>query len=103
MSWVPNKQSLETAERSGVKIPIKIVPHSLDISSYKETQANKIKELETTFTFGFIGEFVERKNIKALVKAFHMEFNPREPVTLLKTSKTTLEEVQAYCNAIKRA
>mgnify|MGYP002622230262 FL=1 len=101
--WVPNKQSLETAERSGVKIPIKIVPHSLDMSSYKQTQGSKIKELETTFTFGFIGEFVERKNIKALVKAFHMEFNPREPVTLLlKTSKTTLEEVQAYCSAIKR-
>jgi glycosyltransferase involved in cell wall biosynthesis len=101
--WVPNKQSAETAKRSGVKIPIKVVPHSLDMNSYQNTEGSKIKELETTFTFGFAGEFVERKNIKALVKAFHMEFNPREPVTLLlKTSKTTLEEVQVYCNTIKK-
>lgn len=101
--WVPNAESLEAAVRSGVKIPIKVVPHSLDMNSYKNTEGRKIKQLETTFTFGFAGEFIERKNIKALIKAFHMEFNPREPVTLLiKTSKTTLEEVQAYCNAIKK-
>ena len=101
--WVPNAGSKDTAKRSGVKIPVQIVPHSLDMDSYQNTEGRKIKQLETTFTFGFIGEFVERKNIKALVKAFHMEFNPREPVTLLlKTSKTTLEEVQAYCGAIKK-
>ena len=100
--WVPNKQSLETAERSGVKIPIKIVPHSLDMSSYKQTQGSKIKELETTFTFGFIGEFVERKNIQALARAFHSEFDYDEPVNLyVKTSSQTLDYVQNYFQQIR--
>ena len=54
--WVPNTESLEAAVRSGVKIPIKVVPHSLDMNSYKNTEGRKIKQLETTFTFGFAGE-----------------------------------------------
>ena len=29
-----------------------------------------------------MGEFVSRKNIEALIKAFHLEFHPAEPVNL---------------------
>tara|TARA_R100000008_G_C3585569_1_gene171994 strand:+ start:366 stop:1460 length:1095 start_codon:yes stop_codon:yes gene_type:complete len=101
--WVPNSQSKESAIRSGVDIPIKVVPHSLDMSRYGNTEGQKIQELQNTFTFGFVGEFVERKNIKALIKAFHIEFTPKEPVTLLlKTSRAELPEIQAYCNTITR-
>ena len=101
--WVPNIQSKEAAVKSGVNIPIRIVPHSLDIEKYKETDGSKVQELVNTFTFTFVGEFVERKNIKALIKAFHMEFSTKEPVSLLiKTSKADIPEITAYCESIKR-
>jgi glycosyltransferase involved in cell wall biosynthesis len=50
-----------------------------------------------------VGEFVERKNIKALIQAFHIEFEPREPVNLfIKTSKVPLETIQGYCTQVKK-
>lgn len=105
--WVPSQQNLEAARRSGVKVPIKIVPHSIDINSYSngfftKSRGRKIQQMEDSFTFGFVGEFIERKNLKALVQAFHIEFDPREPVNLfIKTSRADLDTVQGYCTAVK--
>lgn len=101
--WVPSEQNMEAAQKSGVKVPIKVVPHSLDISKYTETQGAKIEEMQNNFTFGFIGEFIERKNLRDLVRAFHAEFDFREPVNLfIKTSKTNLETVQDFCTNVRR-
>ena len=50
-----------------------------------------------------MGEFIERKNIKALVQAFHIEFEPKEPVNMfIKTSRVPLETVQGYCTQVKK-
>ena len=102
--WVPSQYSKDSCINSGVTSKVNIVPHSLDVESYKQnTNGNKIQELLNTFNFGFIGEFIERKNIKALVRAFHSEFGQREPVNLLiKTSNTNLESFKKYCDSIKR-
>ena len=101
--WVPSTQNLEAAKRSGVNVPIKIVPHSIEIEQYKDTDGPKIKELEKVFTFGFVGEFIERKNLKALIQAFHIEFDPNEPVSLfIKTSKAPLETIQQYCKQVRK-
>jgi len=102
--WVPSIATKASCRLSGVNKPIEIVPHSLDISSYiNHEQKNKIQELENSFNFVFIGEFIERKNIKALVQAFHSEFETIEPVNLfIKTSRQDLKAVQEYCNNIKR-
>ena len=101
--WVPSEQNLEAAKKSGVKVPIKVVPHSLDISQYTDVQGAKIQEMQHFFTFGFIGEFVERKNLRDLVRAFHAEFDTRDPVNLfIKTSKTNVEAVQNFCTNIRR-
>ena len=35
------------------------------------------------FVFYYIGEYIQRKNIKALITAFHCEFHPTEPVRLV--------------------
>jgi glycosyltransferase involved in cell wall biosynthesis len=100
--WVPCRTNKIIAEKSGVTVPVKVVPYSIDISKYKETNGEKIKELNDNFTFGFVGEFIERKNLKALVKAFHIEFDPKERVNLfIKTSKTSLESAQKYLHHIK--
>lgn len=101
--WVSTKITKEICKRSNVKKPISILPYSLDLSKYENINGEKVEELKNNFTFGFVGEFIERKNIKALVQAFHMEFDPREPVNLfIKTSKRDLEAIQTYFNHIKR-
>tara|TARA_R110000824_G_scaffold9932_16_gene44176 strand:+ start:861 stop:1949 length:1089 start_codon:yes stop_codon:yes gene_type:complete len=100
--WVPSEQNANAARMSGVTVPIKIVPHSIDISEYQDTNGAKIQEMQSSFTFGFVGEFIERKNLKALIRAFHMEFDPREPVDIfIKTSKASLEKVQEFCTHVK--
>lgn len=102
--WVSSEVAKKQVEESGVKKPVKVVPYGLDLSKYSKynSQGQKIDVLQNGFTFGFVGEFIERKNIKALVQAFHIAFHPSEPVNLLiKTSKKDLEFVQGYLNHVK--
>jgi len=100
--WVSSKVTKRQVENSGVIVPVKVVPYAIDLSKYENPQGQKIQELENSFTFGFVGEFIERKNIKALVQAFHMEFAVREPVSLfVKTSKRDLNSVQGYFKHIR--
>ncbi len=100
--WVPTVSVKNACLKSGVKKPIKMAPHSLDVSQYKENGGNKIQQLLSTFNFVFVGEFVERKNLKVLVQAFHMEFDFHEPVNLfIKTSKVSLPEIQQHIEHIK--
>lgn len=102
--WVPSEYVKSACIRSGVTTEIKIVPHCLNLSEYKlKEKGAKIKELIGSYNFAFIGEFIERKNIKALLRAFHTEFHPRENVNLyIKTSGVDVSGVQNYCNQIKK-
>ena len=104
--WVPTESCKRACIQSGVVKDVKVAPHSLDTTIYDSAkylnQGSKIENLIKTFNFAFIGEFVERKNIQALVKAFHTEFELDEPVNLyIKTSQQSLEYVQNYFKQIK--
>lgn len=101
--WVPSNATKISCENSGVNIPVKVAPHSLDMSKYqKENGGNRIHEMQPTFNFAFIGEFIERKNLQALVQAFHIEFDFQEPVSLfIKTSKVELSQIQDYIAHVK--
>jgi glycosyltransferase involved in cell wall biosynthesis len=101
--WVPSEATKEIAIGSAVRVPVKVVPHSLDLSEYTNPQqVMPINTLMSSFSFGFVGEFIERKNLKALVQAYHMTFDPREPVSLfIKTSKRDLESIQKYLEHIR--
>lgn len=102
--WVSSEITKRQVMASGVKKPIKVVPYPLDMQKYDMSfGGQKVQELEHNFTFGFVGEFIERKNIKALLQAFHLTFDPREPVNLfIKTSKKSLDQVQRYCEHVRR-
>lgn len=102
--WVPSEYVKKACIKSGVTIPIKIAPHALDVDSYANSpDGAKIEQLLDTFNFVFVGEFIERKNIKALLRAFHTEFHPKEPVNILiKTSGIDIKELEAYCDSIKK-
>ena len=101
--WVPSDAAKEACISSGVIKPVKVAPHSLDIKGYEDAGGgNQITELQSTFNFVFVGEFIERKNLKALIQAFNMEFDYYEPVNLfIKTSKTSLENIQKYIKDIQ--
>jgi glycosyltransferase involved in cell wall biosynthesis len=102
--WVPAEYVKNACIKSGVTIPIKIVPHCINVSEYSENvKGAKVKELNNTFNFVFVGEFTERKNIRALVRAFHTEFHPRESVNLyIKTSGLEVSKIESYCESIKK-
>ncbi len=100
--WVPSSAAKKSCENSGVIKPVKVAPHSLDASCYADKNEVLIPEIESTFNFIFVGEFIERKNIEALLKAFHMEFKLYEPVNLIiKTSKTNVQMFDSYVKNIK--
>lgn len=84
--WVPNTHSKNSLKRSGVNSPIKILPHFMNV---EKIHNNKLanNDLNNTFNFLFVGEFIERKNLQAILRAFHSEFLDKEPVRLcIKTS-----------------
>lgn len=88
--WVPSSQEKQNLTDSGVKVPINVVPIPLDIekitSVEEELSINEIDE--KSFMFLVCGEFIERKNIPAVISAFHAEFSPEEDVELLiKTNR----------------
>lgn len=109
---VPCQQVQEASLSSGVNIPISVVPVPCDISIYERSYERLVlrRELPDQFLFYTIGEFNERKNLRALLIAFHLEFDLNEPVTLLiKTTPRTGEDqwqtqtaLQSYCNLVKK-
>lgn len=82
---VPCFFNKESSLTSGVKVPIHIVPQAIDLEkttkNYSTTQVRQ--QNPDKFIFYTISEWTTRKNVDAIVKAFHLAFSPREPVELL--------------------
>lgn len=90
--WVINNSMVEACLESGIKKPIKVIPHTFNIDKFFQSYKTLpvIEELKNNdkFIFYTIGEFVRRKNFGALLKAFYTEFSFNEPVELIiKTSR----------------
>ncbi len=86
-AWVPNQQAVDASIQSGVTVPIKQIPFAFDIEKYSRSY-EPLKVLapyvaDNQFIFYYIGELGRRKNLEALIKAFHLEFDPSEPVQLV--------------------
>lgn len=90
--WVPCEEN--RAEVHKYNTNVKVVPHTFDLKVYnKQYEKLSIPEIRDNFTFYFIGEAIKRKNIAALVKAFHVEFANYEPVSLLiKTNRSGMND-----------
>jgi glycosyltransferase involved in cell wall biosynthesis len=90
-----------------------VVPHASDVSrfqrSYEPLDQLKPHKDAGEFLFYTVGEFTRRKNLAALVKSFHLEFDPSEPVRLvIKTGRPGASpaeakaQVEDYCREIRR-
>lgn len=85
--WVPCDWNKDVFRASGVTIPIKKIPHTIDLQ-----EINRAKDIElepipkTGYRFYSIFQWSARKNPEGLIKAYLSEFAHDEPVTLvLKT------------------
>jgi glycosyltransferase involved in cell wall biosynthesis len=95
--WVSNNDMIRSARQSYVYKPIAVVPHCFDVSKYSQHyKPYPIPELDGKFVFYTVGEINRRKNLAGLLKAFHLEFTPDEPVALLiKGNITGVSAAQA--------
>ncbi len=107
-AWVINRQQVEACRHSGVCRPVHVVPHATDVTrfqrSYPVPEQLRPHREQGDFLFYFIGEYVRRKNLAALVKAFHLEFDPSEPVGLvIKTDRAGLRQadVRDFCSKVR--
>lgn len=87
--WVPCRHNLAACRESGVDAACGVVPVACDVSKFERSyEPHRLRaELGDDFVFYTIGEATRRKNLNALAAAFHLEFEPSEPVSLVvKTS-----------------
>jgi hypothetical protein len=81
--WVPNR---ELASSLPLAKKVEVVHHAHSIASYLPRYENVVKG--DTYKFYCIIDFVNRKNLKGLLQAFHCEFDKKENVSLtIKISK----------------
>ena len=106
--WLPCTSMIKDCPRNGIVTPTKHVPHTFDTSIYKKDYSRLNLPTQNRFTFYFIGEMNQRKHLSALIQAFHIEFQPHEPVELvIKVNKFGMspeqlaQELQGFCNSIK--
>jgi len=72
-----------------------IVPHACDVSEYEKEYTPM--DINSDYKFYFIGELNKRKNIHAILSAFHLEFGIHESVSLvLKLNKPGFNSDQLY-------
>ena len=90
--WVPCSDMINVCKNSMVNVPVKVVNIPCNPSTYcSYYEPYEIDEINDTFVFYFIGELSPRKNIDALIKAFHIEFGLNENVSLIiKCNKSGL-------------
>lgn len=92
--WVTSKIEEQCLIKSGVTKKIKVISQPLDTQFIEENRSHKLSLnpiIENMFKFYFIGENIERKNIRDLIIAFNLAFDYSAPVCLIiKTnSKST--------------
>ena len=77
--YVPCRQNLHDFRASGVRVPIRVLHHGVNLSEFPLIHRGR----RDVFTFGSLGSFTPRKGIDVLIRAFQDEFRPGEPVRLL--------------------
>jgi glycosyltransferase involved in cell wall biosynthesis len=92
---VPTQHNKQTLLNSRVEKPIHVIPCPTDITKYERDYERLPDFPANKFHFYTVGEFTKRKNIPALLRAFHTEFAPYENVELvIKTTPAGLRNPQ---------
>jgi hypothetical protein len=108
MIFVSNKTTLQASINSlGHKANLRVVPIPCDPEIYKKEHTGfniKFNSNKKPYIFYSIGEWTERKNYRDLVRAFHLAFDPNDPVELIiKTGGATDEQIWGDINTVKQS
>jgi len=101
---VPNSAMINDSWLSGVNINLNVANHCIDVDKYKNfKQTSSVKGLEdkNSYNFCYVGELTKRKNVRAILQAFHSEFQNYENVNLflkLNMSGRTADETLKFAN-----
>jgi hypothetical protein len=98
--WCPSSYNKEVFEKSGVTIPVKVVPHLFFRNTLPEKSNVSIRgAIDGYYTFYNVSEYNERKNIKELLETYCQTFTSSDRVQLiLKTHyKDYLAANVAHC------
>lgn len=94
--WVVNEDAKKAVEDC-CKIPTRVVHHPLNFDiNKKEYKKINIPEVQGNFVFYNISEDVPRKNLGTLITAFHAEFDPTEPVSLVIKTNHNIDGMIAH-------
>lgn len=78
---VPSISAARAASRSGVKAAI--CPPPVIFSNEDCVVEDLLRQSRGDFLFYYVGDMGLRKNLPAMLRAFHMAFTPNEPVSLV--------------------
>lgn len=90
--WVPNQtlcgemcRVLDGRKKPhDKKVLVTLIHHPCDLEKYtKKYEDLVIGPAEGTFKFYYIGDLADRKNIDSIIRCFHSEFHPSEPVSMI--------------------
>lgn len=95
-AWVPCQYLADISVRSGVQIPVHVIPHVVPIPAENYSPSCSIKGLpDDKFKFYSIAQWSERKNILGALQAYYQEFTRHDPVIfLLKTYRVGNEKTE---------
>ncbi|MEN5274440.1 glycosyltransferase [Stenotrophomonas lactitubi] len=80
--WVPTEFNKWTFQRSGVTVPVKVMPLALIDTNHFNPRIRGMK-IDGVFTFLSIFEWGERKSPEILLRAFNRAFRSTDPVVLI--------------------
>jgi glycosyltransferase involved in cell wall biosynthesis len=99
---VPTNKIAEALTVCGNKNRVDVVGVPIDFDKYQDIkQSAQIPDLSDGFNFCFVGELNKRKNVMALLRAYHTEFHPSENVNLfLSLSGANSDETMAQAEEL---
>lgn len=107
--WVSSSFEKQILEQASVtNVDIVPIPSDINIIDQEFEYKKLIERTDDDFIFYFVGENTTRKNISALIKAFHLEFKPYEQVELVlkvnnvgMSDEETLEDIKKLIYKVK--
>ncbi len=102
MCMVATDWNVQIFKECGVTVPLRTIPHISDTVDPKDITTYPINGVDdSTYVFGFVSQWQERKNPLALIKAYWQAFQSNENVALvMKTYRSNYSESEK--NAIRQ-